>query len=86
MYGFDHLKAWYDKIAYLKYKTNIRFFKKMCVFFILFLWKVVIRVDRIEDTQIIRDKEKPKKTVREIIERNLKINEWDLDMIYNKTL
>lgn len=43
---------------------------------------IVRRIDEIDDSQIIRDREKSRKTIRKGIE----INELDGDVIYDRTL
>jgi len=38
-----------------------------------------------EGSQISRDKGRPRKTIRETIEKNLEINQLDREMIYDRT-
>ena len=46
---------------------------------------VVRKVDKMEGSQITRDKGRPKKTARETIKKNREINELDQNMVYNRT-
>jgi hypothetical protein len=47
---------------------------------------VVRRVDQMEDSQITRDRGRPRKNIRETIWEDLEINELDPNMVYDRTL
>jgi len=47
---------------------------------------VVRRIDQLEDSQITRGRGRPRKTIREIIKKDLEINELDRNMVYDRTL
>jgi hypothetical protein len=46
---------------------------------------VVRRVDQMEESQI-RSRERPRKTIRETIWKDLEVNELDPNMVYDRTL
>jgi hypothetical protein len=46
---------------------------------------VVRRVDKMEGSQITRGRERPRKTIRETIEKDLEINELNRNMVYDRT-
>ncbi|KAL5156139.1 hypothetical protein HKD37_19G055060 [Glycine soja] len=47
---------------------------------------VVRRVDQMERRQTIRDRGRPKKTIREVIKKDLELNDLDRSMILDRTL
>jgi hypothetical protein len=47
---------------------------------------VVRRVDYMEDSQIIRGRGRPRKTIRETIKKDLETNELDRNMVCDRTL
>jgi len=47
---------------------------------------VVRRVDQMEESQIRRGRERPRKTIKETIREGLEVNELDPDMVYDRTL
>ncbi|KAH1243240.1 LINE-1 reverse transcriptase [Glycine max] len=47
---------------------------------------VVRRVDQMERRQTIRDRGRPKKTIREVIKKDLELNDLDRSMVLDRTL
>ncbi|KAH1251469.1 hypothetical protein GmHk_05G014337 [Glycine max] len=47
---------------------------------------VVRRVDQMERRQTIRDRERPKKTIREVLKKDLELNDLDRSMVLDRTL
>jgi hypothetical protein len=47
---------------------------------------VVRRVDYMEDSQIIRGRGRPRKTIRETIKKDLETNELDRNMVCDRRL
>lgn len=47
---------------------------------------VVRKVDQVEGSQITRGKRGPRKIIRKTITKDLEINEFDRDMIFDTTL
>ena len=47
---------------------------------------VVRRVDQMEESQVKRGRERPTKTIRETIRKDLEVNELDPNMIFDITL
>jgi len=47
---------------------------------------VVRRVDQMEESQVKRGRERPRKTIRETIRKDLEVNELDPDLVYDRTL
>jgi hypothetical protein len=47
---------------------------------------VLRRVDQMEGSQITRGRERPRKTIRLTIKKDLEINELDRNMFYDRTL
>ena len=43
-------------------------------------------VDQIEESQVKRGRGRPRKTIRETIRKDLKVNELDPNMVYDRTL
>lgn len=50
------------------------------------IYSIVKRVDQMEESQITRGRERPKKTITEIIKKYLKIIDLTKSMILNKVL
>jgi len=47
---------------------------------------VIKRVDQMEESQVKRGRERPKKTIRETIRKDLEINELNPNLVYDRTL
>jgi len=47
---------------------------------------VVRRVDQMKESQVKRSRGRPRKTIRETIRKDLKVNELDPNLIYDGTL
>ena len=47
---------------------------------------VVKIVDQMDDSQIARGIGRPRKTIRETIKKNVEINEFDRNVVYDRTL
>ncbi|KEH27128.1 hypothetical protein MTR_6g086840 [Medicago truncatula] len=47
---------------------------------------VIRRVDQMEESQVKRGRERPRKTIRETIRKDLEVNELDPNLVYDRTL
>ena len=47
---------------------------------------VVRRIDQMHESQVKRSRGKPRKTIRETIRKDLKVNELDPNLVYDRTL
>jgi len=47
---------------------------------------VVRRVDQMEESHVKRGRGRPKKIIREIIRKDLEVNELDSNLVYDRTL
>jgi len=47
---------------------------------------VVTRVSQMEESQVKRGRGRPRKTIREIIRKDLEVNEMDPNLVYDRTL